>query len=81
MKKQKKTKNEVKETDAAYNKTPGKNEIVFFNSFEEMNEYDHRQYALLTPEESLEQVTLMRLTRHPYLAVNLNPWGNKVYFD
>ena len=57
------------------------NRIVFFNSFEEMNEYDHRYYASLHPEESLAQVTEMRLARFPHLNQNLNPWGTQIYFD
>ncbi len=70
-------KTEVNEPQVKY----GEKEIVFFNSFEEKNEYDHRDYASLTPEESLSQVTAMRLRMHPYLITNLYPWGKEIYKD
>ena len=70
---------QASEPEAAYGKKFGK--IVFFNSVEEENEYTHRYYASLKPEESLAQVTHMRLLRNPHLSTNLNPWGNKVYPD
>ena len=55
--------------------------ITFFGSMEEENEYTLRQYASMTPEESLAAVTRMRLTAYPYLNTNLKPWGNTLYFD
>lgn len=55
--------------------------IIFFNSFEEENEFTHRSYAALSPEERLAVVTLMRLTAYPYLNTNLDPWGKTIYFD
>ena len=67
---------EAREPQPAYGKR-----IVFFNSFEEENEYTHRYYASLTPEESLAQVTGMRLLRNLDLNENINPWGNKIYMD
>ena len=56
-------------------------EIIFFASMQEENEYTWRQYALMTPEECLALVTRMRLTAYPYLNTNLKPWGNTLYFD
>ncbi len=34
--------------------------IRFFDSFEEMNEYDYQQYANMTPKERLQAVCQMR---------------------
>jgi hypothetical protein len=36
------------------------NTVHFFDSFEEMNRYDHQQYANMTPEERLRTVFKMR---------------------
>ena len=69
-------KDKANEPQSAYN-----NKIVFFNSFEEMNEYDYRERATLSPEEALSEVTYMRLTQYPELNTNMNPWGNLIYID
>jgi hypothetical protein len=34
-------------------------QMVFFKSFEEMNEYDHKEMALLTPSERMQNITAM----------------------
>ena len=81
MKKKDNKPTEANEPSAAYQKPSDEKTIRFFSSFEEMNEFDHRSYAALTPSEALSHVTLMRLTAHPYLNTNLNPWGNQIYFD
>jgi len=75
--KTKEDKTEVNEPQAEY----GDKEMIFFNSFEEMNEYDHRLYASLTPEECLSEVTAMRLRMYPHLKTNLYPWGKEIYKD
>ncbi len=57
--------NRVEEPEAAY-KT-----IKFFDSFEEMNEYDAKQRASLSHDECLEQVEeLRRHVFHQYLLPN-----------
>lgn len=48
---------QANEPESAYSNKSGK--IVFFNSFEEMNEYDIKQMALAKPVENLQQVTEM----------------------
>jgi hypothetical protein len=68
---------EVNEPSYAYK---GK-DIMIFNSIEEKNEHDYWEAAQLSPAESLSIVTRMRLRRHPYLNINLNPWGKEIYFD
>jgi hypothetical protein len=81
MKKKKEKKkiesSEVKEPEVDYS---GK-KIIFFKSFEEMNEFDARERAELTPEENLSIVTGMRLRRYPQFNINLHPWGKKIYID
>lgn len=46
-------KSEVNEPQQAY----GEKEMMFFNSFEEMNDYDHRQMAMHTPLQRLQYMT------------------------
>ncbi|MFI5218552.1 MAG: hypothetical protein ACHQNT_03605 [Bacteroidia bacterium] len=58
-KKKKKVISKVKEPAAAYKKKNGGNKIVFFNSFEEMNEYDQKEMARLTPVQRLQNITGM----------------------
>jgi hypothetical protein len=50
--KKKKKENELSEPEVTY----GRPELVFFNSFEEMNEYDRVEMAKLSPEETLQQM-------------------------
>ncbi len=66
MAKSKKMKNEVNESAVGY----GSN-LVFFNSFAEMNEYDREQMALLSPEECLKQ--LRQLINLAYGMHGYNP--------
>ncbi len=54
MAKSKKKKNEVNEPAVGYRR-----ELKFFNSFEEMDEYDREQMAMLSPVECLEQLRLL----------------------
>lgn len=51
--KTKEQKAELNEPQLSY----GDKEIKFFNSFEEMNDYDHRQMALDTPIQRLQYIT------------------------
>ncbi len=51
--KTKEKQNEVKEPRVNY----GEKEMMFFSSFEEMNEYDHRQMAKDTPLQRLQYIT------------------------
>lgn len=51
--KTKEQKAEANEPQAGY----GDKEIMFFNSFEEMNDYDHRQMALDSPLQRLQYIT------------------------
>jgi hypothetical protein len=75
--KKKQEKVSAKEPSAEYSSK----RITFFNSIEEMNEDTHRSYANLTPEQCISFVTLMRLNAYPFLNIELNPWGYKIYFD
>ncbi len=70
--------NVVNEPSATYSSF---NKITIFQSIEEENEHTWRQYASMTPEESLAAVTRMRLNTFPHLNTNLKPWGNTLYFD
>jgi hypothetical protein len=70
-------KQEAKEPASPYREM----EITFFNSFEEMNEATYRGYAAMLPEECLAAVTLLRLTRYPYLNIEMDPWGKIIYFE
>ena len=58
-KKKKKAISTVKEPAAAYKKKNGAKEIIFFNSFGEMNEYDQKEMARLTPVQRLQNITGM----------------------
>lgn len=57
MKKRKKKSSKASEPKADYKKANESNEIVFFKSFQEMNEHDHRQMALHSPIERLQNMT------------------------
>jgi hypothetical protein len=50
---------EANEPISGYQKPGAENTIRFFSSFEEMNEYDHKQMASLTPELRLQNITGM----------------------
>ena len=59
----------------------GRKEMVFFKSFEEMNEHDNREHASLSYAERLERLNY--LLKHFYkkeLEEN-KTLGNKIYFD
>jgi hypothetical protein len=61
--------------------TYGERHIVFFNSFEEENEYTHKQRALMAPIENLKTVTTM-VKRFFEKELKKNPTlGNRIYFD
>ena len=77
VKKSKDENSKAKEPEVSY----GEKRITFYDSMEEMNEHDYKYYASLSPEESLALVTRLRVTAHPYLKDNLNPWGDIIYFD
>ena len=66
--------NEVNEPAGEYRR------ITFFKSFEEANEYDHRYYASLSPEQSLNIVFEMRNRLWPDDRLS-NPFGNRITFD
>ncbi len=59
MNKKKNKPSEAKEPIAGYQKPGSENTIRFFSSFEEMNEYDHKEMAALTPEQRLQNITGM----------------------
>jgi|GEM_PF-1679761 len=55
--------------------------VVFFKSFEEENEYTHKQRALTPPLEHFQAVT--RMVKNNY-QTELNQYptlGNRIYFD
>lgn len=56
-------------------------EIRFFNSIADENDFTLRQFAQMTPEERLALVTKMRLRNYPILNTNIKPWGKEIYFD
>jgi hypothetical protein len=84
MEKSKKYKKEPKESkinepSAVYGK-PSENRLVFFNSYEEMNEFDLQEMAKSTPEERFKHVTY--LIQHLYADVLKNKLPDmKIYFD
>ena len=45
------------EPQVPYQKSTDDKAIRFFSSFEEMNEYDHKQMAALTPIQRLQNIT------------------------
>ena len=59
MKKKQEKPSETKEPSPEYHKTGDANTIHFFSSFEEMNDYDHKEMAKLTPEQRLQNITGM----------------------
>ena len=69
MSKEEENKNKVNEPGAGYRKQ----EIVFFNSFQEMNDRHAMQMASLTPEERLNELERMRKM---FLAEYLLPDGS-----
>ena len=70
---------EVNEPAAEYIKPPG-NQIIFFNSFEEMNEYDLQEMANSTPEERFKHITYM--IQHLYAdKLKDRVLDMKIYFD
>ncbi len=61
--------------DYAYNR------IVFFNSFEEENEFTYKERASTTPLENFKMVTSM-IKQHFQKQLKENPTlGNRIYFD
>jgi hypothetical protein len=53
------------EEDKVNESQPGNGkEIVFLKSFEEMNDYDHRQMAMHTPVERLQNITSLLMERY-----------------
>lgn len=68
----------VSESQLGYS---GSREITIFPSIEEENQYTYQQYASMTPEESLEAVTRMRLRAFPHLNTSFKPWGKTLFFD
>lgn len=54
----------VEEPKSAYDSGNSEKTIHFFTSFEEMNEYDHREMAKFTPLERLQHIT--EFIKHAY---------------
>lgn len=52
--------------------------VRFFNSLDEMNEYDYRVYSKMTPEERLQDVCEMRDAYWPG-EVEKRPFGRYIY--
>lgn len=75
-KKKSQGKPEAREPETVYNGE----KIVFFNSLEEMNEYDHRYYASLTPEKRLQIVLEIRNTIWPDNHAP-HPFGSRINFE
>lgn len=67
--------NQAEEPETAY----GEKRITFFDSFEEMNEYDLRSYAKMTPEERLHTVYIMRKA-YQTESTTEKPFGKHIYF-
>ena len=75
--KTKEKQNTVEEPTVGYNKP----RITVFKSFEEENEFTHKQYALIPPLENFENVTIM-VKRFYKKELKENPTlGNRIYFD
>lgn len=74
-KKKSEDKNKAEEPEAAYNKK----KVVFFDSLEVMNKYDHRYYANMTPEERLQTVLKIRRQVWPEEQTS-KPFARHVYF-
>lgn len=59
----------------------GENRIIFFKSFEEMNDFDHHYYSTLSYNERLNQLISM-LSRIYRAQLEKKPTlGNKIFFD